>query len=138
MELTTWNPFNEMEAFFDRYNRNRPATSRDVWAPTVNISETEKEYLITAELAGIDSKDVEITVQNNVLTLRGERHDTKESKDTKRHLIETSFGRFSRSFSLPSDVIEERISAKGKDGMLTIHVPKAEIAPAKKITVKAE
>lgn len=127
-----------MEAFFDRYNRNRPASSREVWAPAVDISETDKEYVITAELAGIDGKDVEITVQNNVLTLRGERHDTKESKDAKHHLVETSYGRFSRSFSLPSDVIEERISANGKDGMLTIHVPKAEIAPAKKITVKSE
>lgn len=138
MELTTWNPFREMEEFFDRYNRNRTTPSREMWAPAVNISETEKEYVITAELAGIDSKDVEITVQNNVLTLRGERHDRKESKEAKRHLVETSYGRFSRSFSLPTDVIEDQISAKGKDGMLSIHVPKAEVAPSKKITVKAE
>lgn len=142
MQMSHWNPFREMEDLLARFNR--PLTvSADPdrmplsnWAPTVDISETEKEYLIRAELAGLKKEEVQITVQNGVLTLAGERKAEKQDKAEKYHRVERTYGRFTRSFSLPEDTSPERITAECKDGVLTIHVAKSEVPKPKSIEVK--
>lgn len=142
MQITHWNPFREMEDLLARFNR--PLTvSTDIdrmplsnWAPTVDISETDKEYLIRAELAGLKKEEVQITVQNGVLTLAGERKAEKQDKAEKYHRVERTYGRFTRSFSLPEDTVAERITAECKDGVLTVHVAKSEVPKPKSIEVK--
>lgn len=111
MALTRWNPFREMEELLGRSGRGLTAhLGDDEWLPAVDISENDKEYLIKAELPGIDKKDIEVSVQDNVLTLAGERRS--EETDEKRHRVERYQGRFALSFTLPVDADADKIRAK--------------------------
>ncbi|MFM2129911.1 MAG: hypothetical protein RL477_1457 [Pseudomonadota bacterium] len=94
--------------------------------PSVNVAETDKAYEITAELPGVDEKNIEVQVADGVLTLRGEKREEKEEKDEKKnyHLVERSYGSFQRSFALPENVAEDRITAEYDKGVLRITVPK--------------
>ncbi len=94
------------------------------WSPAVDISETDKEYLVRAELPGVEKKDVKISVSNGMLTLHGERQMKKEEKDEKHHRVERFFGNFTRTFTLPDNADESKINAQFKDGILTLHMPK--------------
>jgi HSP20 family protein len=139
MNITRWNPFSEMDDFFKSYNRalarnqsQEGMLSAD-WSPSVDITESDKEYLIKAELPEVKKEDIDISVNNGVVTLSGERRS--ETKDEKEHRIERFYGRFSRSFSLPENVKEEDINAENKDGMLYLHLPKSEVEKPKKIQV---
>ncbi len=144
-----WDPFKELEEISDRFNRifgrlpARRESGREAmivadWAPTVDITEDDKEYLIKAEIPEVDKKDVKVTVQDGVLTLTGERKQEKEEKGKKFHRIERSYGSFVRSFTLPDDVSEDKLKAEFKDGMLLVHLPKAEKPKPKAIEVKVE
>jgi HSP20 family protein len=144
-----WDPFKELEEIGDRFNRifgrlparresGREAITVADWAPTVDIAEDEKEYLIKDEIPEVDKKDVKVTVQDGVLTLHGERKQEKEEKGKKFHRIERSYGSFVRSFTLPDDVSEDKVKAEFKDGMLLVHLPKAEKPKPKAIEVKVE
>jgi HSP20 family protein len=106
------------------------------WLPTVDISETEGEYLIKAELPEVKKEDVKVTVENGVLTLQGERRQEKEEKGRKFHRVERSYGSFVRSFSLPESVDEGAVKAEYKDGVLNLHLPKSERVKPKAIDVK--
>lgn len=106
------------------------------WAPAVDIRETEDAYEVLADLPGFDKKNVDITLENNVLTLRGERKwESDEEKQTYRR-IERAYGEFTRSFSLPTQVSAEKVEARFADGVLTITIPKAEESKPRRITVK--
>jgi HSP20 family protein len=106
------------------------------WMPTVDISETEGEYLIKAELPEVKKEDVKVTVENGVLTLQGERRQEKEEKGRRFHRVERSYGSFVRSFSLPDSVDESSVKAEYKDGVLNLHLPKSEKVKPKAIDVK--
>jgi len=146
MTLIRWDPFRELEDMSERLNRvfSRPSlrnsgkenlTVAD-WVPTVDISESDGEYLIKAELPEVKKEDVKVTVENGVLTLQGERRQEKEEKSKRFHRVERSYGSFVRSFSLPESVDESSVRADYKDGVLNLHLPKSEKVKPKAIDVK--
>jgi HSP20 family protein len=130
---------NRFPAWFGPWPR-LPATfeTSTEWAPSVDISETEGEYLIRASLPGVKKEDTKVTVEDGMLTLSGERQQQEEVKDEKFHKVESFYGSFSRSFALPDAVDEKAIKADSKDGVLTVHVPKikVEAKTPTKITVQ--
>ena len=138
MSLVRWEPFEGMDMLFNRFplfgfGRPRPGSGEYFdWSPTADISETDKEYLIRAALPAVKKEDVKVTYESGVLTLSGERRQ-EEQQDEKFHRVESYYGNFLRSFALPDAIDEEAISAESKEGVLTIHVPKAK-AEAKKLT----
>ncbi len=146
MALVRWDPFRELEDMSERLNRMfaRPAlrssgketlTVAD-WVPTVDISETDEEYLIKAELPEVKKEDVKVTVEDGVLTLQGELRQETAVKVKSYHLVERSYGSFVRSFTLPESVDEAKVKAEYKDGVLSLHLPKTEKVKPKAIEVK--
>lgn len=146
MQLTKWDPFREMEDNFDRFSKSlgwprRGRQERLVtgeWAPRVDITETEKEFSIKAEIPDVKKEDVKISVDNGVLTLTGERKQEKEEKGKKFHRVERFYGSFSRSFALPENTDESKIKASFKDGMLSLSIPKTKKSKPKGIEVKID
>ncbi len=146
MTLVRWDPFRELEDMSERLNRmfTRPAlrpSGKETlivadWIPTVDISETDGEYLIKAELPEVRKEDVKVTVEDGVLTLQGERRQEKEEKGKKYHRVERSYGSFVRSFTLPESIDESGVNAEYKDGVLSLHLPKTEKVKPKAIDVK--
>ncbi|HEX6749929.1 MAG TPA: Hsp20/alpha crystallin family protein [Longimicrobium sp.] len=109
------------------------------WLPAVEITEMAEELLLTAELPGMTKEDVELFVENNVLTLRGEKKQewTEDDRDRRVHLWERTYGTFTRAFTLPREVEAEKIRAEFLDGVLTLHLPKTEKAMGRKIEITA-
>lgn len=151
MNLVKWNPIVELEDITNRLNRifgRAPARSKPVraendsemftvadWAPSVDISETDKAYLIKAEIPEVKKEDVKVILQNGMLTIQGERKMEKEEKGKKFHCIERCYGSFSRSFSVPDDADENAVKADFKDGMLNVTLGKSEKAKPRAIEV---
>ena len=146
MNLVSWSPFRDMEGFFDRYNRllsDRDLAGLDddalrtnlSWRPRADIRESKKEYLIKAELPEVKRDDIHIEIENGMLTISGERQMEKDEETEKQHRIESFYGKFLRSFSLPSDVDEAKISAKTKSGVLKVHLPKTTPTVAKPVEI---
>lgn len=108
------------------------------WMPAVDVTEHENAYEVKVELPGVNKDDVKITMQDDILTIRGEKKQEKESKNSSYHRIERSYGSFQRSFTLPTSVKHDQIDASYKDGILTIALPKAEEAKPKQIEVKVK
>lgn len=144
---TTWDPFKQIEDIEKRLSTmfGRPLGTRDggkeamtvaEWSPLVDITEDEKEYLIKAELPEIKKEDVKLTVQDDVLSISGERKYEKEEKGKKYHRVERAYGSFVRSFTLPEDADGTKVAAEFKDGVLKVHLPKSEKAKPKSIEVK--
>jgi HSP20 family protein len=140
-----WEPFEAMDAMFSRFpgffgfTRPRLETGEYFdWSPATDISETDKEYLIRAALPAVKKEDVKVTYENGVLTLSGERRQQEEQKDEKFHRVESCYGNFSRTFALPDVIEEDAIKAESKDGVLTIHVPKAQSEVKKLTTIKVQ
>ena len=137
MRVIKWEPFRDVDDMFERVfadtMRRWPRTSNDErrvydWAPAADVSETDGEYLIKAELPEVRKDDLNITVQEGVLTLAGERKEEKREDNEKVHRIERFHGSFSRRFTLPDDADEQGIKAESKDGVLVIHIPKHKVA----------
>ena len=107
------------------------------WSPAVDVSESDKEVKLELELPGINSTDVEITADNNVLTVRGEkRGERKEGGEENRyHIVERSYGTFTRSFQLPQGLDDSKIQAECDNGILTIHIPKAAVPQPRRIQI---
>jgi len=148
-----WDPFKEMEREmqeltnrFSRMLSSSPARSIGAresvavadWAPSVDISETDEEYLIKAEIPEVEKKDVRVTVQDGLLSIQGERRQEREEKGKRFHRVERSYGTFLRTFDLPDGVDEDKLKAEFKEGMLLVHLPKTEKAKPKAIEVKVE
>jgi len=108
------------------------------WSPTCDIYETDNEIVVKAELPEVKKEDVNVSVENNILTLRGERKFSEETKKENYHRLERSYGEFSRSFTLPNFVDAGKINAEFKDGMLRVTMPKREEAKPKQIEVKVK
>ena len=141
MALVKWNPWREIEDMFDRYTRangGQELARTGDWTPPVDIAETDKAFVIRAEVPEVKKEDVSITVDNGILSIRGERKQEKEESGKTFHRIERSYGEFTRSFTLPDNVDEKKIKALFKDGMLSLDIPKTEKAKPKAIEVKVE
>ena len=106
------------------------------WAPLVDIVEDAKEYLIKAELPEVKKEEIKVGVQDDVLTITGERKYEKEEKGKKYHRVERAYGSFARSFTVPEDADGAKVTAEFKDGILKVHLPKTEEAKPKTIEVK--
>ena len=141
--LTHWEPFrgaatlqeqiNRM--FNDAVERTGEESNLTTWAPAVDIFETEHELVVKADLPEVDSKDLDIRVENNILTIRGERKFEKKVNEDNYLRIERAYGSFSRSFSLANTVNSEAIKADYQNGVLTLSIPKREEAKPKQIKV---
>jgi HSP20 family protein len=150
--MTNWDLFDDLRSMQDELVRQsrmpghlvsqfgqQPGTGHAVqaWAPAVDITERKDAYLVTAELPGVGTDDVEITFQDGVLTIQGERHNAADAAGEKVHRAECRYGAFRRSITLPSHVQAGKIEASAQDGILQILVPKAEEVHAKRIQVRA-
>jgi len=143
-----WDPFRELDdlqnrlsTIFGRAPVNKEGDKREAltvaeWAPLVDIVEDEKNYVVKAELPGLKKEEIKVGVQNDVLTISGERKYEKEEKDKKFHRIERAYGSFARSFTIPEDSDGEKVSAEFKDGILRVHLPKTEKVKPKQVEVK--
>lgn len=138
-------PFDWPEKFFSELTPSRlfrewmpTGTEEEVWIPSFDVSEKDKAYIVKADIPGVDPKSLDINMTGNVLTVSGEKKEEHEEKDKRHYLLERSFGSFSRSFTLPTDVNSEGIEANYKDGVLTMKIPKSEQAKQKKIEVRTE
>ncbi len=148
MAIVRWEPFRDLVTIQDRMNRifdeafRAPRGSEEdwalggSWAPPVDIYEQDGNLVLKAELPGIDPKDVDIRVENTVLTLRGERKFDQEVKRENCHRVERAYGTFSRAFTLPSVVDTGSIKAEFKDGVLRVTMPKREEAKPKQIQIQ--
>jgi len=146
MNIVKWNPFRELEdiqaglnRFFNDARVRRPDVDGPFfadWAPPVDIQETDKEYLIKAELPEVKKEDVKVEVLDGVLTIEGVRTQDKEEKGKKFHKVERSYGKFVRQFALPTEVEATKVQAEYKDGMVNVHLPKTALAKPKTIEVK--
>lgn len=149
MAIVRWEPFRDLVSLQDRMNRLFDDSFRSVsrgageeewalggsWAPAVDIFEQEGNIVLKAELPGVDSKDVDVRIENNILTLRGERKFDSEVNKENYHRVERAYGTFSRSFTLPTVVDTEKIKADFKDGVLKVTLPKREEAKPKQISI---
>ena len=136
MAITRWDPFRDLVALQDRMNHlleeslrgrgSEEEISTATWAPAVDVYETSDELVIKAEVPEVDRKQIDIRVENNVLTLSGERKLGKEIQKENYHRRERHYGVFSRTFTLPANVDTENIDASFKEGILSIRVPKRE------------
>lgn len=146
--ITRWDPFKELDELQSRLSTlfGRAPIRRDgakeeamtvaEWAPLVDITEDDKEYLIKAELPEVKKDDVKVAVDEDVLTITGERKFKKEEKGNKYHRVERAYGNFTRSFTLPEDVDPGKVSGEFKEGLLSVHLPKSEKAKPKAIEIK--
>lgn len=132
--------------FFDRFFEDpfgtrlpslfgQEGVTAQVWAPRVDIAETEDAYRFEVEVPGLKREDVNATIEKNVLTFTGERKFEKEDKKENYHRIERAYGKFTRSFTLPNNVDAEKAKAEFKDGVLTVTVPKSEAQKPRKINI---
>lgn len=142
MNITRWEPFREMEDIFRQYSPffagalRRNGGEGAAWAPAADISETDQEYLIKAQLPEVKKEDVKITLDNGVITIAGERRMEQEQKEANEIRVESFYGTFSRSFVLPENVDANAIKAEQKDGVLKVRIPKIKAAAPKKIAVE--
>jgi len=146
-EISTWKPFEfdrlrkEMDrlwdSFFEGRTLRRGSEERE-WLPSLDVSETKNDIVVKAELPGMDVKDIDISLSEGVLTLKGEKNQEREEKEENYHLIERSYGSFTRSVRLPKEVQSEKISASYKNGVLKVTLPKSEEVKKKEIRIKVE
>ncbi len=147
-ELAPWRPFRELERMrremdriWDSFFERRPARVEEAaaeWLPMLDVSETKNDYVVKAELPGIDPKDIDISLMDDVLTIKGEKKQEKEEKEENYHVIERCYGSFSRSVRLPGQVQSDKINATFKNGVLKVTLPKTEEAKKKEIKIKVE
>jgi HSP20 family protein len=144
-----WRSFrSEMDRVFDRFSSGFgfapfgrifdavPVQRTEVPLPAVDVTEDDAGYTITAELPGLEEKDVEVTLADDVLTIKGEKSAESEKKEKNYYLAERGYGSFQRSFALPEDVDREKVAARVAKGVLTVTVPK--VAPAQKKTIEVK
>jgi HSP20 family protein len=147
MSLIKWQPFGEfddavarlMPGLFSRSSRlGAENGGKFTWAPSADISETDAEYLIRAELPAVRKEDVKVTLDQGIITIQGERKEDKDISDEKFHRVESFRGEFSRSFSVPDNIDDTAIRAESKDGVLTVHLPKTKAVSPKAVEVKVQ
>lgn len=149
MSIIKWDPFRDLLSLQERMNKlfeesllqtgkERQDISIAGWSPAMDVMESDEEIVLKAELPGIELKDVEVLIKDNILTLRGERKFEKEEKKENYHRIERSYGVFQRSFTLPATVEQEKVKARMKDGILEVRLPKTKEEKSKKIEIEVK
>ena len=141
MAIIRWDPFRELTTLQDQFNRLVDqvwGTRQESWLPAVDVFDTKDAVVLKAELAGMNPDDIQIEVDDNVLTIKGERKFEEKVDDERYYRIERRFGSFQRSLALPQGVKADEITATYEDGILTVTVPKAEEEKPKRIEVKAK
>ena len=147
MAIVKYNPFRELRTMQDQMNRmldmawNREfgeELKEGVWQPPVDIYEDEDSVVIKAEVPDVDQKDIEVRIENNTLTLKGERKHSSEIKKENYYRVERYFGQFQRSFSLPQSINQDKVQASCEKGILTITLPKREEVKPKQISVEVK
>jgi HSP20 family protein len=134
---TKWNPFQDLEREIDRIVGERPVRSAlRGWAPAVDVQETDEAYALYADLPGLSKEDITISVEDNAVTIRGERKRAEEHKDDEFQRVERSFGVFERTFTVRDGFDAGKVEAKFKDGVLTLTLPKLEERKPRQIEVK--
>jgi HSP20 family protein len=144
MTIMRWDPFRELEDVSNRLNRMFNLTRGDArealtsadWVPAVDIVETPEEYLLKVECPEVKKDELKVSVENGVLNIQGERKREEEEKDKKFHRVERYYGSFMRSFALPENVDDTKVSADFKEGLLNVHVPKSEKSKPRAIDIK--
>jgi HSP20 family protein len=144
MAITKYNPFTDSEEFVpgirifqDTVNRLfAEGGSARPWSPAVDVFETENEVVLKADIPGIDMKDIDVRMENGTLALKGERKFSTEKTEKGYHRVERGYGAFSRFFALPDTVDGEKVSAAYKDGVLTVTLPKKDVAKPRSIKVE--
>ncbi|MBI5375642.1 MAG: Hsp20/alpha crystallin family protein [Candidatus Schekmanbacteria bacterium] len=149
MAIVRWDPFRDMVTIRDRMNKlfddvfSKSDLTKEhdldgLWSPSVDIYETDESVVLKAELPEVEEKDIEIKLEDNVLTLKGERKLEKEAKKENYYRMERAYGAFSRAFSIPSRVDQENVTANFKDGVLKITMSKKKEAQEKKIEISSK
>ena len=141
--LSPWNELermsNGLSRLFDQPWPGFSPADGGAWMPSVNVEETGDELVLTAELPGMSLDDIDLEVENNVLTLSGEKKEEREPDENRKyHLWERTYGSFQRSFTLPRTVDPEKIDARFENGILHVHMPKQEQAKGRRITIRRE
>jgi len=142
MNLVRWDPFGDADMILNRlmpaglgrwprFALDDSGAGKFEWSPSADISETDKEYVIRAELPAVRKEDVQVSLEGGVITIKGERKQQKEDKNEKFHRTESFYGTFERSFSLPDNVKADAVRCESKDGILTVHLPKVETTKEK-------
>ena len=148
--MMRWDPFQDLRSTQDEMAQMRPILAHALglqgqpqgsdrataWAPALDISERKDAYLVTVELPGVEADDLDITLEDGLLTIQGERHFAHDSSEQQFHRVERRYGAFRRSITLPAHVMADGIQASADNGVLQILVPKAEEAKAKHIQVR--
>jgi len=152
-ELPTWRPFRELAPFreFEKMRREmdrfwdsffeRGPTKAEVggeFLPALDLAEKDNELVVKCEVPGLEPKDIDISLSDGVLTIRGEKKQEREEKEADYHLVERSYGTFTRSIQLPKEVQSDKISASYKNGILKINLPKSEEAKKKEVKIKVD
>jgi HSP20 family protein len=148
MTLVRWNPTHDFSLLQNRVNRlfddavrswlgNTNSSRSGDWTPLADVYETGNDFIVKVELPGIDAKAIDVRVENNVLTIRGERKFQEDVDEENYHRLERLYGTFSRSFTLPQTIDSDKIAAEYRDGVLTLKLPKAEKARTKRIQIAA-
>jgi len=130
----------EMERFFERFSDmklDELATTGE-WAPSMDVSETKEAFVVKAEVPGMDPKDIQISLQEQLVTMKGEKHQEKEEKEERYYRMERSYGSFTRTIRLPVAVDGTKVTAAFKNGLLTVTLPKTPAAKGTTIPIKAE
>src|SRR5262245_50104272 len=142
MAIVRWNPAREMShmehdlrRMLRSFESGEDPASMAVWAPPVDIFETDNEVVVRAELPRMDQKDIYIRIENNVLTIRGERKMDQRVKEENYHRIESMYGTFVRSFTLPTMMDPDNVKAEYRNGILTVTLPKKEQSKPRQIKV---
>jgi HSP20 family protein len=143
-ELTPWRPFEfdrirrEMDRLWDSFLEEGHVRRAGDWLPSIDVSETKSDLVIKAELPGMDPKDIDISMNNGFLTIKGEKKHEREEKEENYHVVERGYGSFTRSVRLPKEVQSDKITASFKNGVLRVTLPKSEEAKKKEIKIKVE
>jgi HSP20 family protein len=148
MSIVRYDPFRDLRSLQDEVNRlfssnvsrtfGDEGIARGAWNPTVDIYENKDQIVIEAELPGMNREDFDLSFENNVVTLRGERRFEKEDESDNYHRVERSYGSFARSFTLPPSVSGEGITADYRNGVLRVTLPKREEVKARRIEIQGE
>ena len=144
MSLVRWNPFGELDEIFGRFPRGLLSRQADSafegadWRPAANVSESDREYTIRADLPEVKKADIDVSVENGVLTISGERRYEKASDDEREHRRETFHGTFQRSFALPEGVDVDGINADSKDGVLIVRLPKQVVRKPEPVKIRVQ
>ncbi len=152
-ELTTWRPFRElapfrefekmrreMDRFWDSFFERRPMKAEEglEFLPALDLAETDNELVVKCEVPGLEPKDIDISLSDGMLTIKGEKKQEREEKKADYHLVERSYGAFTRSIQLPKEVQSDKINASYKNGILKITLLKSEEAKKKEIKIKVD